>query len=67
MLGFFCWRLTANKPDPAVYRQVTELMAVPPVQISFAGDSVDNVQAALACRWNAVHFRSSADLGALTI
>ena len=23
---FFCWRLTANKPDPAVYRQVTDLL-----------------------------------------
>ena len=63
---FFCWRLTANKPDPAVYRQVIELLAVPPGQISFADDSADNVEAALACKWNAVHFRSPTDLGALT-
>ena len=63
---FFCWRLTANKPDPAVYRQVTELLAVPPRQISFADDSAGNVKAALACGWNAVRYRSSGDLGVLT-
>jgi len=33
---FFCWRLTTSKPGPAVYRQVTGLLAVPPGQISFA-------------------------------
>jgi FMN phosphatase YigB (HAD superfamily) len=63
---FFCWRLTANKPDPAVYRQVTELLAVSPGQISFADDSAGNVEAALACGWNAVRYRSPGDLGALT-
>jgi putative hydrolase of the HAD superfamily len=63
---FFCWRLAANKPDPAVYRQVTELLAVPPGQISFADDSADNVQAALACGSNAVRYRSPADLDAMT-
>jgi HAD superfamily hydrolase (TIGR01509 family) len=49
----FCWRLTANKPDLAVYRQVTALLAVSPGQIGFADDSADNVEAALACRWHA--------------
>ena len=63
---FFCWRLAANKPDPAVYEQVTGLLAVPPGQISFADDSAGNVEAALACGWNAVRYRSPADLGALT-
>lgn len=62
---FFCWRLTANKPDPAVYRQVTELLAVPPNEISFADDSADNVEAALACGWNAVRYCSPGDLDAL--
>ena len=63
---FFCWRLTDNKPDPAVYRQVTDLLGVPPGQISFADDSADNVEAALARGWNAVRYRSPGDLGALT-
>jgi len=62
---FFCWRLTANKPDPAVYRQVTDLLAVPPGQISFADDSADNIEAARACGWNAVRYSSPGDLGAL--
>jgi HAD superfamily hydrolase (TIGR01509 family) len=62
---FFCWRLTANKPDPAVYRQVTELLGVPPGQISFADDSVGNVETALACGWKPVRYRSPGDLGAL--
>ena len=63
---FFCWRLAANKPDPAVYEQVTGLLAVPPGQISFADDSAGNVEAALACGWNAVRYRSPGDLGVLT-
>jgi len=63
---FFCWHLTANKPDPAVYRQVTELLAVSPGQISFADDGAGNVEAALVCGWNAVRYRSPGDLGALT-
>jgi HAD superfamily hydrolase (TIGR01509 family) len=62
---FFCWRLTANKPDLAVYRQVAGLLAVPPGQISFADDSAGNVRAALACGWNAVCYRSPGDLSAL--
>ncbi|HEY0998432.1 MAG TPA: HAD-IA family hydrolase [Streptosporangiaceae bacterium] len=63
---FFCWRLTANKPDPAVYRQVTALLGGPPGQISFADDSAGNVETALACGWNAVRYRSPGDLGTLT-
>jgi putative hydrolase of the HAD superfamily len=62
---FFCWRLVAGKPDPAVYQQVTDLLAAPPGQISFADDSPDNVAAALACGWNAVRYRSPGDLSAL--
>jgi HAD superfamily hydrolase (TIGR01509 family) len=62
---FFCWRLTANKPEPAVYRQITDLLAVPPDRISFADDSIDNVEAAGRCGWNAVHYHAAADLDAL--
>jgi HAD superfamily hydrolase (TIGR01509 family) len=62
---FFCWRLTANKPEPAVYRQIADLLAVPPGQISFADDSTDNVEAAERCGWNAVHYHTAADLDAL--
>jgi putative hydrolase of the HAD superfamily len=62
---FFCWRLAASKPDPAVYRQVASLLGLAPGQISFADDSGDNVEAARRCGWNAVQYRSAADLAAL--
>jgi FMN phosphatase YigB (HAD superfamily) len=45
-----------------VYRQVTELLAVPPGLIGFADDSAANVEAALGCGWNAVCYRSPARL-----
>jgi putative hydrolase of the HAD superfamily len=61
----FCHRLAANKPDPAIYHQVAGLLAVPPAWISFADDSADNVEAARQCGWNAVHYRSAADLAGL--
>jgi FMN phosphatase YigB (HAD superfamily) len=39
-----------------VYRQVTDLLAVPPGQIGSADDSAGNVEAAAACGWNAVRY-----------
>lgn len=62
---FFCHRLVANKPDPAVYRQVADLLAMPPQQISFVDDSADNVDAARDCGWKAIQYRSPDDLRAL--
>jgi hypothetical protein len=51
---------------PGRVRAVTELLAVRPGPISFADDSDDNVQAALACGWNAVRYRSLSDLDSVT-
>jgi glucose-1-phosphatase len=62
---FFGHRLAANKPDPAVYRQVTELLGVRPEDISFVDDSADNVAAARRCGWTAVRYQQPSDLGAL--
>jgi FMN phosphatase YigB (HAD superfamily) len=59
-------RPVGKLPDPAVYRQVTGLLAVAPGQIGLAGDSADNAGTALACGWHAVRYRSPGDLGALT-
>jgi FMN phosphatase YigB (HAD superfamily) len=61
----FCHRLAANKPDRVAYHQVAGLLAVPPAQISFADDNEDNVEAARQCGWNAVYYRSPADITAL--
>lgn len=62
---FFCHRLAANKPDPAVYRQVTELLGARPEDISFVDDSADNVAAARRCGWTAVPYHQPSDLGDL--
>jgi FMN phosphatase YigB (HAD superfamily) len=62
---FFCHRLTANKPDQAVYRQVTGLLGVRPEDISFVDDSADNVSAASRCGWTAIRYHQPSDLGDL--
>jgi putative hydrolase of the HAD superfamily len=62
---FFCHRLTANKPDPAVYRQVTGLLRADPGDIAFVDDSQDNVDAASRCGWTAVRYRRLPDLADL--
>jgi FMN phosphatase YigB (HAD superfamily) len=62
---FFCHRLTANKPDLVVYRQVTDLLGVRPEDISFVDDSAGNVDAARRCGWAAVRYRQPRDLGDL--
>ena len=59
---FFCHRLVANKPDPAVYEQVTELLATSPGDIRFVDDGTDNVDAASRCGWTAVRYRRLSDL-----
>lgn len=62
---FFCHRLTANKPDLAVYRQVTGLLGVPPGSIRFVDDGADNVDAATRCGWAAAEYHQLSDLAAL--
>jgi glucose-1-phosphatase len=63
---FFCHRMSANKPDPAVYDEVSAELAVPPAQIRFADDGEDNVDAARRAGWTAVIYRTFEDLSALT-
>jgi glucose-1-phosphatase len=62
---FFGWQLVANKPAAAAYQQVAGLLGVPPAQINFADDNAGNVDAARRCGWNAIYYRSAADLSAL--
>jgi hypothetical protein len=62
---FFCHRLTANKPDEAVYRQVAELLGVPIEAIRFVDDGSENVEAAPRCGWTAAEYQSPADITAL--
>jgi FMN phosphatase YigB (HAD superfamily) len=59
---FFGYRLSANKPDEAAYREVTDLLAKPADEIRFVDDSADNVAAARRCGWTAVEYHSPADI-----
>ena len=47
-----------EKPDPAFFRRVAELVGLPPERIAYVGDRVDNdVEPALAAGMVAVHVR----------
>ena len=59
---FFCPRLVANKPDLAVYEQVSTMLALPAQQIRFVDDGTDNVEAARQAGWTAVQYHNVADL-----
>lgn len=63
---FFCYRLSANKPNPVVYNQVSTDLAVTPAQIRFVDDGEDNVRAAHDAGWTAVVYHTFQDLAALT-
>ena len=45
------------KPDPAIYRRLSDDFAIQPCQAVFIDDSLANVQAAAACGFHAHHFR----------
>ena len=62
---FFCHRLGANKPDPRVYRRVSDLLGAAPGQIGFVDDSAENISAAREHGWDAVQFEALADLADL--
>jgi FMN phosphatase YigB (HAD superfamily) len=63
--SFFCHRLSANKPDEDVYRQVSGLLAQSAGEIRFVDDSSDNVEAARRCGWIAVEYHSPTDIAPL--
>ncbi|HKJ12184.1 MAG TPA: HAD-IA family hydrolase [Ornithinimicrobium sp.] len=61
----FCHRLSANKPDAAVYREVQQRLDRAAERLLFVDDGEDNVAAARAQGWTAVHFSGPEDLAAL--
>ena len=46
------------KPDPEVYQRVIAELGVPPSEVVFVDDFIENVEAAREAGWNAIHFRS---------
>lgn len=49
------------KPDPEIYRRVTEALGVDPDEIAFVDDKQANVDGALAAGWRAHLWRDDAD------
>lgn len=52
------------KPDPCIYRRLTERYALDPARLLFIDDAEANVEAARACGWQAIHFLDAESLRA---
>ena len=50
------------KPDPAIFRHATDALGLPPQQIYFIDDNINNVQAASELGMQACHFIDAASL-----
>jgi FMN phosphatase YigB (HAD superfamily) len=64
---FFCHRLVANKPDPAVFRQVVGLLGVTPDRVVLVDDDARNVDAARACGWQAIRYEPPGDIASIRV
>jgi len=53
-------RLGVAKPDPEIYRQVTEVLAVPTTEIGFIDDHLPNIDSAAEFGWHTHHYVSLA-------
>ena len=49
------------KPDAAIYREAERRFALDPARTVFIDDRAENVAAAEACGWHAVHHRDAED------
>jgi putative hydrolase of the HAD superfamily len=56
---FFSCDLGLMKPDPQIYRIVTEQTGLAPQRTLFLDDSQENIAAAKALGWQVIHFRSA--------
>jgi 2-haloacid dehalogenase len=55
------------KPDPAIYRILIDRFAVEPTATVFVDDRIENVEAASAIGFDAVHFTDTASLRSLLL
>ena len=58
------YEVGAMKPDPAIYRAAAEKVDLPPPEIFFVDDRLENVQAARKAGFDAVHYTTTEILGA---
>jgi putative hydrolase of the HAD superfamily len=52
---FASHELQMKKPDPGIYRYVTDSLGVAPEQIAFFDDNIECVEQGRACGWQAFH------------
>jgi HAD superfamily hydrolase (TIGR01509 family) len=55
---FISGEMGMAKPDPAIFQEVVKRLEVDPEEIIFVDDFIENVEAARAAGWNAIHFHS---------
>ena len=61
---FVSHEMGLRKPDPAIYRHVSDWAGVPPAECLFIDDLPENVEAARACGWRGIVYRVEDDLAA---
>ena len=59
--GVFSARVRRIKPEPEIFELAARRFGVPPAQLVFIDDVVENVDAARRCGWNAVRFVDADD------
>jgi epoxide hydrolase-like predicted phosphatase len=59
---FVSHEMGLRKPDPSIYRHVSDWANVPPSECLFIDDLPENVAAARACGWQAIVYRPENDL-----
>ena len=60
---FFSCDLRLTKPDPEIFRIVVEELGVPPQDILFVDDRIENIETAEQCGMRVLHFRGSDQQG----
>ena len=60
--GLFSFEVHAAKPDPKIYRMLTDRYGLDPGRCLFIDDAPENVEAAKACGMAAIHFTSYSDM-----
>ena len=61
---FVSHEIGLRKPDPAIYRHVSDWANVRPAECVFIDDLPENVEAARACGWQGIIYRVEDDLAA---
>lgn len=62
--GVFSSRVKLVKPDPAIFHLATERFGIEPAQTVFIDDVAQNVEMARSLGWQAIQFRSAAQVEA---